>query len=74
MPAKLKSECSPEEWSAYSAHRAARSYSGLTPMHRDAARWLSERWRRNDDEVSLAFFSRCSQQRRHHRYLSGGVS
>jgi len=74
MPAKLKSECSPEEWAAYSAHRAARSYSGLTPMHREAAKWLSKGWRRENDELSLAFSSRCSQQRKHHLYLDGKAS
>jgi len=74
MVAKLKSECSPEEWAALAAERVARSSAGAKPMHWEATRWLSKRWRTKDDEVSLAFFSRCSQQRRHHRYLSGGVS
>ena len=74
MPAKLKSECSPEEWAASAAQRAARSYSGLTPMHREATRWLSKGGRRKNDELSLAFSSRCSQQRKHHLYLDGKAS
>jgi hypothetical protein len=74
MTAKLKSECSPEEWAALAAERVARSSAGAKLMHREAARWLSKRWRLKDSQIDLAFFSRCSQQRRHHRYLSGGVS
>jgi hypothetical protein len=74
MVAKLKSECSPEEWAAHAADRVARSSAGAKPMHQEATRCLSQRWRLKDSQIDLAFFTLCGQQRRHHRYLSGGVS